>query len=142
VIWTIALHVWGIGCFMLVWLRQRGLTFLSAFFGGVIVMFCGAFYPHIFAGHLPQLCAMTWAPLIFACIDALFRTQRLTWALLGTFAVAMQVLAGFPQYVFYTGIIAALYAALRLIRNWSWRVAVALLGICIGGALLAAVQLL
>jgi len=76
---TIALHVWGIGCFMLIWLRQRGLALPSAFFGGTIVMFCGAFYPHIFAGHLPQLCAMTWAPLIFASIDALFTNRRVTW---------------------------------------------------------------
>src|SRR3982751_2127395 len=142
VTWTIALHVWGIGCFMLIWLRRRGLAAMPAFFGGVIVMFCGAFFPHIFAGHLPQLCAMTWAPLIFACIDALFASRRLIWILLGIAAVAMQVLAGFPQYVFYCGIIATLYATLRLSRDWNWRSAVAFVSIYIGGALLAAIQLL
>jgi len=76
VIWTTALHVWGIGCFMLIWLRQHGLALLSAFFGGTIVMFCGAFYPHIFAGHLPQLCAMTWAPLSRRTRTSLRRTQN------------------------------------------------------------------
>src|SRR5205823_14464098 len=54
----------------------------------------------------------------------------------------MQILAGFPQYVFYTGIIAGLYAALPLITRWNWRLASALLSIYAGGALLAAVQLL
>jgi hypothetical protein len=105
-------------------------------------MFCGAFFPHIFAGHLPQLSAMTWSPLIFCSIEAIFRTQRIRWSLLGMLAVAMQMLAGFPQYLFYTAIIAGLYAALRLIGHWNWRLAAALLSIYPGGALLAAVQLL
>src|SRR5438067_567851 len=58
------------------------------------------------------------------------------------FCVAMQILAGFPQYLFYTAIIAALYTALRLLSDWDWRVAFAFVGIYIGGALLASVQLL
>src|SRR5438093_11278645 len=58
------------------------------------------------------------------------------------FAIAMQTLAVFPQYVFYTAIIAGLYAALRLIGHWNWRIAAALLSIYPAGALLAAVQLL
>src|SRR5216117_2234969 len=58
------------------------------------------------------------------------------------FGIAMQTLAGFPQYVFYTAIIAGFYAALRLIGHWKWRLAAALLSIYPGGALLAAVQLL
>jgi hypothetical protein len=140
--WTVALHVFAIGAFMFLWMKQRGLSAAASFFAGTLVMFCGAFFPHIFAGHLPQLSAMTWSPLIFCSIDAAFRTQRFGWSLLGILAVAMQVLAGFPQYVFYTGIIAGLYAALQLIGNWNWRLAVALLSIYPGGALLAAVQLL
>lgn len=140
--WTVALHVFAIGAFMFFWMKQRGLSDAASFFAGTLVMFCGAFFPHVFAGHLPQLSAMTWSPLIFCSIDAVFRTQRVRWSLLGMFAIAMQTLAGFPQYVFYTAIIAGLYAALRLIGHWNWRVAAALLSIYPGGALLAAVQLL
>jgi membrane protein YfhO len=140
--WTVALHVFAIGALMFFWMRQRNLSAAAGFFAGTLVMFCGAFFPHIFAGHLPQLSAMTWSPLIFCSIEAIFRTQRGRWSLLGMLAVAMQILAGFPQYVFYTGIIAGLYAALRLIRHWTWRLAAALLSIYPGGALLAAVQLL
>ena len=54
----------------------------------------------------------------------------------------MQTLAGFPQYVFYTGIIAGLYATLRLIGHWNWRIAAALLSTYPAGVLLAAAQLL
>jgi len=127
---------------MFFWMQQRGLSAAASFFAGTLLMFCGAFFPHIFAGHLPQLSAMTWSPLIFCSIDAAFRTQRVRWSLLGMFAVAMQILAGFPQYVFYTAIIAGLYAALRLIGQWNLRLAAALLCIYPCGALLAAVQLL
>ena len=66
----------------------------------------------------------------------------MTWLLVGMFGVAMQVLAGFPQYLFYTAIIAALYTTLRLLGDWNWRIALAFVGIYIGGALLASVQLL
>ena len=140
--WTVAVHVFAIGAFMLCWMKQRDLSAAAGFFAGTLVMFCGAFFPHIFAGHLPQLSAMTWSPLILCSVEAIFRTRRVRWSLLGMLAVAMQILAGFPQYVFYTGIIAGLYTALRLIGHWSWRPAAALLSIYPGGALLAAVQLL
>ena len=140
--WTVALHVFAIGAFMFCWMKQRGLSDAASFFAGMLAMFSGVFFPHVFAGHLPQLSAMTWSPLIFCSIDAVFRTQRVRWSLLGIFAIAMQTLAGFPQYVFYTAIIAGLYAALRFIGHWNWRIAAALLSIYPGGALLAAVQLL
>jgi Bacterial membrane protein YfhO len=140
--WSIALHVFAIGAFMFLWMKQRGLTASASFLAGTLVMFSGAFFAHIFAGHLPQLCTMSWAPLIFCSIDAVLRTRQVTWLLVGMFGVAMQILAGFPQYLFYTAIVAALYTTLRLLRDWNWRVALALIGIYLGGALLASVQLL
>ncbi len=140
--WSIALHVFAIGAFMFLWMKQRGLTASASFLAGILVMFSGAFFTHIFAGHLPQLCAMSWAPLIFCSIDALLRTRQVTWLLVGVFGVAMQILAGFPQYLFYTAIVAALYITLRLLSDWNWRVALAFVGIYLGGALLASVQLL
>lgn len=140
--WSVALHVFAIGAFMFFWMKQRGLSAAASFFAGMLVMFCGAFFPHVFAGHLPQLTAMTWSPLIFCSIDAVFRNPRVCWSLLGMFAIGMQTLAGFPQYVFYTAIIAGLYAALRLVGHWNWRIATALLSIYPAGGLLAAAQLL
>jgi hypothetical protein len=65
--WSVALHVFAIGAFMLFWMKQPGLSDAASFFAGTLVMFCGAFFPHVFAGHLPQLSAMTWTPLIFCC---------------------------------------------------------------------------
>jgi hypothetical protein len=50
--WSVALHVFAIGAFMFFWMKQRGLSAAASFF----------------AGHLPQLSAMTWSPLIFCSI--------------------------------------------------------------------------
>src|SRR5256714_3276865 len=140
--WSIALHVFATGAFTFFWTRVRRLCISASFFASVLVMFCGAHFLHIFAGHLPHLLAMTWAPLIFCAIDGLFETRSFRWCLLAMFAVAMQLLAGFPQHVFYTAIIAGLYSALRLIGNWNWSLAGSLLAIYPGGAALSAAQLL
>ncbi len=140
--WSIALHVFAIGAFTFFWMRVRRLCILASFFASVLVMFCGAHFLHIFAGHLPHLLAMAWAPLIFCAIDGLFETRNFRWWLLAMFAVAMQVLAGFPQHLFYTAIIAGLYSGLRLIGQWNWPLAGCLLAIYPGGAALSAVQLL
>ena len=140
--WTTALHIFGIGAFTFSWMRVRRLHVTASFLAGVIIMFCGAHFLHVFAGHIPHLLAMTWAPLIFCAIDGLFESRKLGWCLLGAFAVAMQVLAGFPQHVFYTAIIAGIYSGLRLINQRSWSLSLPLLGIYFGGAALSAVQLL
>jgi hypothetical protein len=140
--WTLALNIFAIGVFTFFWMRVRGLHPVASFLAGGLIMFSGPHFLHVFAGHLPHLAAMTWSPLIFCAIDGLFITRKVRWCLLGMFAVAVQVVAGFPQYVFYTAIIAGLYSALRLIRNWNTSLAAQLLAIYPGGAALAAVQLL
>ncbi len=139
--WSIGVHVFFMGAFMFFWMQQRGLKPAPSFFAGALIMCSGAFFLHIFAGHLPHLNTMTWSPLIFCAIDSLLGARTFRWCLLGMFAVAMQALAGFPQYLFYTAIIAGVYSALRLIKRWNWRIAASLMFIYPGGALLAAAQL-
>ena len=121
-------------------------------------MWCGAHVLHIYAGHLPNLCTMVWTPLVFLAIDGVFaeasrvdesrrapvwhNPRAWLWSLAGALAVAMQILAGHPQYVFFTAVAAGLYTVLRLVRTQHKIVTCALLGGVYGGGLLAAVQLL
>ena len=65
----IVLHVFLAGFFTYLWAHHRGFHPLSCFLAGTGFMFGGAYYLHVFAGHLPNLCAMVWAPLIFLAID-------------------------------------------------------------------------
>src|SRR6266480_7489491 len=108
--WTTALHVFAIGAFTFAWMRVRGLRVEASFLAGVLVMFCGAHFLHIFVGHLPHLLVMTWVPLIFCSIDAIFSTRNPRWCFVAMFAVAMQVFAGFPQHLYYAAIIAGFYS--------------------------------
>ncbi len=139
----IALHVFLTGFGMFLWMRGRGLHPVAALFAGVIFMFSGPVFPHIYAGHLPNLCTMAWGPFIFLAIDGWLRCRTQGWLLLGTASVAMQILAGHPQYVFYTGVAAGLYAAVQLaVTRERLRAAAGLIVFPLAGAALSAMQLL
>ena len=141
--WVIALHVFAAGYFTYLWVRRRGASRAGSILAGAMFMFGGPYFLHVYAGHLPHIAVMVWTPLVLLAIDELARTGALKWALLGVVALAMQILAGHPQYVYYTGIALAFYALLQLIRSPH---RVALLGgfaaMYAGAALLTAVQLL
>jgi len=112
----IALHVFLGGLFMFLWVRRRGLHPFACIVAGVLFMFCAPHFLHIYAGHLPNLCTMIWAPLIFLAIDGFLETHSPLFWLLGVLGVAMQVLAGHPQYLFYTAVAAGLYSLLCIPR--------------------------
>ena len=141
--WSMALHVFLGGVFMYLWARHRGLSSLARLLAAVLFMFCGAHFLKWRAGHLPNACATIWAPLVLLAVDGLFRSRSFGWCLLGAFAVCMQILAGHPQYVFFTGVTVAIYTALCLVRSLGrWRIAAGLAGMYVAAAVLSAVQLL
>jgi len=142
--WTIVANAALLGIFMSLWALRRGLHPLAAFVAGALLVFSTPHFLHIYAGHLTNLAAMTWVPLIFLAIDEWLRSRKAGWCLLGMFAIAMQLLAGHPQYVFYTAIIAGAYSLVRLATEGGDRLrsAAGLLSLYPGGALMAAAQLL
>jgi len=139
----IALHVFLGGAFFYAWAYSRKLHHLACFLGAVIFMLCGPHFSHIYSGHLPNLCTLVWVPILFLCVDKMHVSKDLRWPLLGAFAVAMQILAGHVQYVYYTAIAGSLYASVLLLRTpGRVRFAASFLFCYVGGAMLAAVQLL
>ncbi|MDD5351053.1 MAG: hypothetical protein PHQ12_12645 [Chthoniobacteraceae bacterium] len=117
--WSYAINVWLMGCFMYAWAGFRGWKPLACFVAGALLMFCGPHFLHVYSGHPVHMAVMTWAPLVFLALDGAlgmegrFASRRfLGWCLLGMLAVAMQIFGGHPQYLFYTGITAALYTLL------------------------------
>ncbi len=138
----IALHVFLAGWFTYFWVRHRGIHPVAAVLAGVLFMFSGPYFLHIFAGHLPNLCAMVWGPLILLAIDGWFDRRTVPWLLLGAGALTMQILAGHPQYVFYTGVAAALYGATKLWRDpQRLRMAAGLISIPVAAVAMSAAQL-
>ena len=69
---SIALHVLLIGYFMYLWTAYRNLHPLACLCSSIILMFSGAYFLHVYAGHLSNLCTLAWVPLLFLCIDRLF----------------------------------------------------------------------
>jgi hypothetical protein len=105
-------------------------------------MYCGPYILHSYAGHLPHLCVMVWAALLILTLERLAQGGRWTWGLLGALAAAMMVLAGHPQYVYYTGIILSIYVLILAVRCRFWRrLLVGAAAIVIGAGALSAIQL-
>jgi hypothetical protein len=103
------------GWFTSLWCRGRGIGWGGSILAGVVMMFSGVVVMHMGAGHLDILMYVPWPPLIFLAIDKIFdEPNPLRWALLGIFAVGMSVLSGYAQLIYYVGLLAGLYTALRM----------------------------
>ena len=84
---------------------------------------------------------MTWAPLLFLSCDFICGQRYRDGLLLGSLSLAMQVLAGHPQYVYFTLIALFLYGLSRLIPHpHRVKALAAFVGIGIAAFVLTAVQ--
>ncbi len=135
---SIAIHLFLLGLFVYIWLKEHNIHPFAALTASILMMFSGPFFLHIYAGHLPNLSTMIWAPLLFFAIDKLAKRFSWQFILVGVVAVTLQILAGHPQYFYYTAIAAGFYTLLKLIKNDKWLnllisfVAIYLIGVCLG----------
>jgi hypothetical protein len=107
---SIILHVFLAGWFTLLWIKGRGGSLSSGFMASFMFMFGAAYFLHVVPGHLPNLCTMVWIPLIFLALDKYRNDTSAKWISLGAAALAMQIFSGHIQYVYYTALVAGLYA--------------------------------
>jgi len=134
------------GVFMYLYLRCLDCRRLAALVGAVSFGLGGFLLANL--AWLPRVSTVIWTPLTLLSIENCLGKRKRSYALLGTFAVAMSILAGNTAAVVYVLLVSGLYALFRLIWAWSHsggRVAVecALLtvGLMCGGGLLSAIQL-
>ena len=113
--WSFGLHVFLLGATTYAWAAHRSLRPAAAFVAGVAAMFSGTFFLHIYAGHLSNVCAMAWVPLILLGIDGWLSRRHAAWLFLSSGAAALQIYAGHPQYVYYTALVAGAYALVHLV---------------------------
>ena len=141
--WLIALHIFLSGLTMYLWTHRRGLAIPACLMAGGVFMFAAVQFLHIVGGHLANLYLMPWVPLLFLAIDGSFERPSLKYVLLGLASVAMMILAGHPQYLFYTTIMAGLYCLLCLYRARQRVLIVsAVAAMFVGAVALTAVQVL
>jgi hypothetical protein len=140
--WVVAIHFFLMGWFTSLWCRYRMISPIGAILAGVIAVGGGGYFLHIYAGHIPFVCAGAWSPLILLCADGMLRQRNWWWVRLGTFALAMQILAGFPQVVYYTGLMTGVYTLLQLPQcRHRWFPIVGLLVMAIAACGIDALQL-
>ena len=140
---NIALHIFLAGWFTFLWVRVRGSHPLSALLAACGFMLGASTILHIVPGHLPNLCAMPWIPLLFWAVDGYRRGREAKFLYGGTAALALQIFSGHVQYVYYTGLAIGLYT-LWILPKTEKRISFlsGLAGMGLGAGLLSAVQLL
>ncbi len=94
--------------------KRLGLGPAGALVASLIFMYGGPQFLRIYEGHWVHLCAITWIPLLLLATEMVARRARPSYALLGAVAVAMQMFAGHPQYLFYSAVAALIYFVLRM----------------------------
>jgi hypothetical protein len=101
------------GWFCALWLQSSGHSRPAAAMGGVLFVFAGVlgetFWP-------PVVATILWLPWLLLCVEKLAREWRFTWGVGLALGTALQILAGFPQYLVYSFFVVGPLAALRLVE--------------------------
>lgn len=132
-------HVLLAGFLTFLWGRNRDISFSGSLLSGIVFMWGGAFFLHLYAGHLPNLTVMAWAPFYFLSLDKLLEEEGHSWFFWGVLALSLQVLGGHPQYVYFTSILGVLYVLLSS-RGKVLRSLGRFTSIYLGAGLITAVQ--
>lgn len=115
----VALHVFLAGWFTSLWLRHGHARAgpAAALLAGVAFMCCARVFGHVYAGHLPHLSVLPWVPLLLLALESQLERPRLACVLLGAAAIALMILAGCPQLLYYVALIAPLHVALYVLLH-------------------------
>ncbi len=129
--WFTVVTLWMAGAFMFLFARGIGIGRTGAALAGVTYQLSGfmvinALFPMIIAGA-------AWLPLLLLLVEFVIRRQPLLgkpasapWTALGAVALGCNVLAGHPEITYYTLLVLAVYAGLRLLWEfWQQRGAAA-----------------
>ncbi len=140
---SIILQLLILGAGVYAWAARRGYHPAAAILCGVVFPLSGVVLPHVFAGHLSNLCSMAWAPWIFLGLENYGQTRRPRGLLLASAAGCLQILGGQPQYVVYTAVAAGVHALVHTLAQSSvrYRALPALMLVYVTAAALAAAQL-
>lgn len=113
---SIALHCFLASVFTTCYARTIGVSQSGSLLSGISFAYGAPFFLHILPGHLAPLSAMIWLPLLFLGVEAFARTADIRFVLLSGIVLALQVLAGHPQYLFYSVLAVSVSFCARL---WS-----------------------
>ncbi len=160
--WFIVLNLWLAGLFMAGLMRGLGLNRAGATLSGIVYQLAGCMIAN--AVFPMMIAAAAWIPLVLWMIENilrgrgvwLFRGTVIPWVIIGAVALGCNILAGHIELTIYGLLIAAYYAAFRLLwqfvrhrrqtggfpLRWAGVTALWLLLMLLLGLALAAIQLI
>ena len=152
--WFTALQIALAGINMYILGRTLRLRPLSALLSGVILMFSGFLIVSVVFTMF--IAAVVWLPLLLAIVELIIRKQEekgntsfhpIPYVAAGIAVIALIVLAGHPELIYYTALVTGAYALTRLLVAWrritnhatrilklaAWLLTIAVLGVAAGG---------
>lgn len=126
------------GFFSFLFFSEIGLKKQTAVFSATIFSFSGFFFCHI--QHLNMLNSVIWFPLIFYFIERYLQSGNYKNIVGAGISFGIQILAGFPQFAYYTLIFSFFYFVFNLKRQQIIRLIFAFLIFVIVGLGISAIQ--
>jgi hypothetical protein len=111
---SIALHCFCASVFTYLFARYIGIEALGAALSAVTFAYSAPYFVHIYPGHLPHLAAM-WMPLMFLAMEAFLRHRKIRYAIWAGVCLSLEILAGYPQYPFYSALAVSWYFFMHLV---------------------------
>jgi hypothetical protein len=123
--WFTALQVAIAGASMYLFGRVLRLRHPAALFGGVVYMFSGFLIASVVFTMF--VAAVPWLPLLLAVIEYIVRKQEekgvasfrpIPYVAVGALIIGLVVLAGHPELIYYTLLVAGAYSLIRHAGGW------------------------
>ena len=127
--WFTVLQFWLAGSFMYLLARTLGASRVGGLVAGIVYQLSSVYVVSVVFSMI--IAAMAWLPLLLAIIEHVIRQQMrggsgvtLLTVAVGAVALGVQMLAGHPEFTYYTGLVMGVYALARL----TWEVVAGYLG--------------
>lgn len=115
--WTFYLQTCLAGLGTYFFLKELKLNTVSAFLAGVAYMFSGSILTLAYAGHDGRLIGTSLMPLTMFFLTRGMNRRQIIWFTLTGMILALQLLSGHIQKVYYTGLILVAWFLFNLIRT-------------------------
>lgn len=102
-----------IGIFTYFFARSINLDKFNSLICGITIMFSGSLLTLIFPGHLVNFDTFIWFPLILLVYEKAIKKQKIIYAILAGFPIALTILAGASQVATFSLLSACIYYFLR-----------------------------
>ena len=115
--WTFVMHHFLAGLGTYLFLKELKVSTIAAGLGGIGYELAGSLVTLAFAGHDGRLITSALMPLALFFLHRGMSRGQFRWFVFSGFVVAMQLLSGHVQKVYYTGLILTAYFLFLLMGN-------------------------